>query len=685
MGRHSFLTDSAAGRQDAGAGRDGRRRWPLPGLLLLGLLAAGCTVQPKPLSDDDQTALATRDRERMFQDQPPIAGPVSLYEAMARSILYNLDHRLKRMEDLLSSRQLDLSRADLLPTLLAAAGYTSRSNAAASISQSMQTGTISLEASTSQERDQEQADLSLTWNALDFGVSYFRAQQEADQVLITRERRRKVVQNLMREVRFAYWKALGAQESQQELRAVLEEASAAQARLQAMGKEGLRPPLEVLQNQRSLMEMVGQLERLRDDLTLAHTELAPLLNVPPATPLELGGDNPDPAPAPIHLSLEEMERLALQNRPELREENYQARISVAETRKAMARLFPGLEFSLGANYDSNAFLVNQHWSDAGARLTWNLLNLASAPARLDWAKAHETVTETRRLALHMAILGQVHIAYRQYLSAFLHHQRAMELDEVERCILAHAQVHHDQQVLSGTELLNIRLRAILARVRLVQTRALLQQAQGQLQVALGVDPVPMDRLTADLPGLTRTIRGTLADWQRLWYGQSLTAAAPPAQKADPAPAPDPAAWRAGLLQRVNQLLELAGTARVSDPSPPVPADRPEALGPAAPASLEDYSIRVAAFLEQGNADALVEKLRRRGYDAMWLPLPTTGGHTWHSVRVGRFPDPASARPVIDRLVREEGLTTSYVAPYRVLLPPRAGLGSPAVGAAVALP
>ncbi|MCP6726021.1 TolC family protein, partial [Klebsiella pneumoniae] len=82
-----------------------------------------------------------------------------------------------------------------------------------------------------------------------------------------------------------------------------------------------------------------------------------------------------------------------------------------ETRKAMAKLLPGLEFSVGQHYDSNKFLVNNSWSDAGLRISWNLLNLFSAGPITRAADAQKQVTESQRLALNMAVLTQVHVAY----------------------------------------------------------------------------------------------------------------------------------------------------------------------------------------------------------------------------------------------------------------------------------
>ena len=68
------------------------------------------------------------DRKHLFENQEPLTGPISLEEAIARAIKYNYDYRLTAMDQALQNRQLDLSRYDMLPKLVASAGGTARSN-----------------------------------------------------------------------------------------------------------------------------------------------------------------------------------------------------------------------------------------------------------------------------------------------------------------------------------------------------------------------------------------------------------------------------------------------------------------------------------------------------------------------------------------------------------------------------
>ena len=70
-------------------------------------------------------------------------------------------------------------------------------------------------------------DLDLAVNLLDFGVSYHQAKQEADRALIARELRRKSLQNLILQVRSAFWQAASAQRFEDEIQALIADATQA--------------------------------------------------------------------------------------------------------------------------------------------------------------------------------------------------------------------------------------------------------------------------------------------------------------------------------------------------------------------------------------------------------------------------------------------------------------------------
>lgn len=69
------------------------------------------------------------------------------------------------------------------------------------IAQSLLIGRQVLEPFTSAERNIFSADLSMSWNVLDFGLSFIRAKQVADDVLIADDERRRVANRIMQHVR----------------------------------------------------------------------------------------------------------------------------------------------------------------------------------------------------------------------------------------------------------------------------------------------------------------------------------------------------------------------------------------------------------------------------------------------------------------------------------------------------
>ena len=118
--------------------------------LVVCLLFAGCAVRTQQITEQEVKSRINLDREAMFKDQEALSQPITLEEAMARTIKYNLDHRIKIMENALSLRQADLSAFDMLPRLVAAAGDTQRDSYNASSSMNVNTGQESLAPSTSQ-------------------------------------------------------------------------------------------------------------------------------------------------------------------------------------------------------------------------------------------------------------------------------------------------------------------------------------------------------------------------------------------------------------------------------------------------------------------------------------------------------------------------------------------------------
>jgi outer membrane protein TolC len=460
-------------------------------------------VSTHPFTTAEQNKQIAHDRVTMFADQEPATQPISMAEAMARAIKYNLDHRLKLMEEAVAQRQLDLSNYDLLPRLTLAAGYTGRNNFPAAASEDVFTHQQSLAPSTSSDKALRTADLGFTWNILDFGVSYYQAQEQADRALILGERRRKVLHSLMQQVRQAYWLALGAQELEVKVTPLLRDVQAALDDIHKVQREKLRPPKETLYDERQLLETLRELEAVRDELAEAKSHLAALMNLDPGSQFELA---PADMTVPVlHAQLPQMLETALLNRPELVEARYNERISVTETKRALARLMPGLQFEVGEHYDSNSFLVDKHWAAAGINVSWNLLNVLSASKIRGTAQAELEVARMQRMALNMAALSQVYIAYRDYQGRSRQFELAQNLDEVDHKLLDQVRNEAQTDVQGKIGQIRAQLSALYSDLRLQQSYGALQNAYGSILATLGIDPLPETVRGHDVATLTKAV------------------------------------------------------------------------------------------------------------------------------------------------------------------------------------
>ena len=490
------------------------KRTTLPALIASTLLLSACgALTPKPYTQDETKARVALDRQQMYVEQEPVTGPITFYEAAARALKYNLDYRLKLLENALSKNLLDVSANEMLPRLVASAGRVGRNNDSGGTSYSILTGQETLSPSTSQERYRDLGNLGLSWSVLDFGVAYFRSQQKADQVLMAEERRRKVAQNVLQDVRNAYWRALGAQRLIGEVDNLLERVRKSLKAARAAETQGLLPRQQALAYQRALLDAVNILTLRRQDLELARSELAALMSVPPGTRIVLA-DSAEQAMPGAPGNVEALELMALERRPEIMEEWYRKRVTEADIKVAKVQLWPNIGIDANASYDSNTYLYNNHWIDYGFRASLNLFKLLQLPA-LNEAQANQNkVDDMRRMALSMAVLTQVRIGNQRYNLALSELQFADESMDVDGRLLDYAKAAAKTTVDSELEVVRAEARWLLARYQRYAAYSNAQMAWGQLYNSVGLDVLPAQIDSHDVKTLATEIERTLAGWQQ---------------------------------------------------------------------------------------------------------------------------------------------------------------------------
>lgn len=486
------------------------------------LLAVGCSsLNPTPLEDKAVRDRAAADRVKMFDEQEPIVGALTMEEAIARALKYNLDLRLKKMEVAVNEQLHDVSKYDMLPNLVAGAGYAERNNFAGGDSRPLigDRGSRPSDAnprtnnfSTAADMTRRLNSVEFSWNVLDFGVSYYRARQRSDEFLIAQERRRRVIQTMVHDVRFAFHRALAAQNLAGEAETVLKQAEAAIEQSRAGEGRGAIAVQTALAYQRSLVDAVALLNTRRQELDFAKAELAALMSAPTGQFTLAATAEQTLQPLPTNLAV--LEDTALMNRPELREEDLRRRISADETRRQLMLAFPNLTLGIGRQYDSNSLLYNNDWVEGSARISWNLLRVLSAPAVKKAGERQLEVDDARRQALAMAVMTQMRIAVLRYGLARSDLDLAQKSLDVDSRVAAVARSGVTARAETELELVRATARSVVSKYQRAIAYANAQAAYARIQHSLGQDFEFGDIESSSVSDLAKRVGSTLAQAEK---------------------------------------------------------------------------------------------------------------------------------------------------------------------------
>lgn len=478
-------------------------RFRVMSLCLLVLALVACTSR-EPL---DRDALITHNQRTLAVLEERSGEPQSwsLGQSLFRALSENADFRVAALRSAIASGDHDIANLDLLPQLVATAGYTRRSNDLASSSESVLTGTESLAESTSTERARDTNSVTLSWDVMDFALALFRARESADQYRIAEEQRRRVQHNLSAELVNAWWRAWAHQALSPEISALRSEIDAALAQSDEIMRRRLQNPLQVIEYRKALFYILKRLDSLSLELEQGRYELARLMNLPPTADFRLDGGEAlvqlaQDSRLPT-LPLNYWQVASLMNRPEVRIALYEGRTGISERRREVWRLMPTLGLSYGTNYDSNEFLVNNRWQETGVEASLQLLRLASLPASRRNLKLAEELAELENQAVATAVVAQVAVSeksYRQNQRSWCMSAQLAGLDE-RRTQLLEAQ--SAAAAVDNLTLIKARLENLLLRTEVALDFASLQRDRIMLLVAAGLMDLPElagDSATEDL-------------------------------------------------------------------------------------------------------------------------------------------------------------------------------------------
>ncbi|MFP3542074.1 TolC family protein [Rhizobium sp. SIMBA_035] len=473
------------------------------------LFMSGCAVTPEPLDQNALARIADTNMARVVSAQEPVSRPIDVYEAIARALKYNLDQRVELMQEAVNLRELTLAGYQGLPNLVVNSGYTGRSNVLASSSFSVLSGQQSLEPSTSSDKNILDSDITLSWNVLDFGLSYVRAKQAAEKVLMQREARRKALNRIVEDVRTAYWRAVASEKLLSRLTSLQSKTRKAIADSRALASERQTSPVVAITYEVELLEIRREAQQIEGELRIARSQLAALMNVPPDSKFRLSGERSGAGRPPLDVDSRKLIRIAMMNRPEVRDVAYRLRSNEQERDAALLEVLPGIDVFVGPNVSTNSFLYNDNWLGWGAQASWNLLKVFQYPQRKKLIDAQSALLDQRSLALTMAIMTQVHVSRARYVHARQELSTAGELKSARHRLLEQISASTTTEQTSEQTLIREEMNTIVADVRYDLAYANLQNAYANIYVSIGLDafpPVDVDR--ASVSQISAALRQT---------------------------------------------------------------------------------------------------------------------------------------------------------------------------------
>jgi outer membrane protein TolC len=485
-------------------------RWTSAQAFILACAVAltGCAAMSPPVTPSQVAGFTAHLADQLAVVPEPLIGPLTVDDAVNRAVHFNHAIRAKELEAALADAKVRAQGGAMLPSLVAELDYYQRDRPM--MSRSSQSSVYS----GSTDLRSVSRDIALSWNILDFGLSYVRSRQSLDKALQQHEEARRVRARIVEETRSIFWRAVA-----------LQMLGPAQSRLEREVSEAIRlarkaahdlqvDPMIQVTFQRDMLNLQRDLNQLDAGLAGSMDQLKASIGMPLLDRLELQSRRSLADLPPVIESADEDVRMALSQRPEIRQHMYDLRITEDEIKATILQVLPGITLNRTLAGDSNSFLYHSNWISWGTRIAGNLMNLVRLPSDLDVIGVQQEVHRQNALATAAAIAMQVHVARARIAIQKRTYRDAERFADAQRHLLG--QVHTSVKLgrIGQSALTREKLASLQADVRLVLAFADLHAAFAAYATARGEEPLAADGwstiavVTGSIGGIAETGAGS---------------------------------------------------------------------------------------------------------------------------------------------------------------------------------
>jgi len=335
----------------------------------------------------------------------------TLNECIDEALKHNLAQKVYDLKEQIASEKVTAQMLGMLPELNITNQLNGRNRTPGARSQSIETGKQSLVTSRSINNTVNNINISLALSTLDFGLAFLNSAQAEDRRLIAIEQRKRAAQNLVFDVVQTYFKVAASQDAIETAQKLLVKCRKLEKVFIELNDDKSVSPFRLLDERKRFIRLEKGLMAYRRHYQDSCIELRSLMGYVPNETIKVDTRWLRKLNIAALPSVDVMEKLALVERPELYELDFESDVLVNEARKTILTMLPTVKIFLDFNNSNNSFLYTQSWEQVAVHAAYNLLRL---PQRLaEYAATNSQVDEIsmRTLALSVGIMAQVRVAH----------------------------------------------------------------------------------------------------------------------------------------------------------------------------------------------------------------------------------------------------------------------------------
>ena len=251
----------------------------------LGLAIASCTVIPKPIGNDELKSRVDADNAKIYANQEPVSPKLTLNDAIARAVKYNLEYKTRLIEQAASLMGYRAAFTEIFPNYNISGHRIKRNNEYIQLTPNKEFG------STSQDKNRNVYTLDLSWNILDLGVSYYESKIKADEYYISKAKQTQILSKLASDVRKYYWEAYIHEMVSQEINGIKNEIDEAIELSDKAVQIKVTDIQKALRYQRTILDKFKDLVNTSTGLAGAKYKLYAIMNLPTIAKFKFATNN----------------------------------------------------------------------------------------------------------------------------------------------------------------------------------------------------------------------------------------------------------------------------------------------------------------------------------------------------------------------------------------------------------